>query len=93
MPKEQENKQAISKLMSAIRQDRDELRVQLHLAGQEVKDEWNRLSERFVQLNQQWVPLEKAVGETAKGVWDGLQLTGEELLEGFREIRNSLRKQ
>lgn len=90
--KEQENKQAVSKLMSAIKQDRDELRVQIHLAGQEVKDEFNRLSERLVQLNDQWMPLERAVGETAKGVVDGLRLTGQELLEGFKKIRKSLSK-
>lgn len=92
MLKEQESKQAVSKLLTAIKQDRDEIRVQIHLAGQEVKDEWNRLSERLIQLNDQWLPLEKAVGETAKGVVDGLRLTGEELLEGFRKIRKSLSK-
>jgi hypothetical protein len=91
MSRESESKQAVSKLLSAIKQDRDELRVQIHLARQEVMDEWNRLSERFVQLNNQWVPLEKAVGETALGVWDGLRLTGEELLEGFQKIRKSLK--
>jgi uncharacterized protein YrzB (UPF0473 family) len=90
MLKEQESKQAVSKLLSAIKQDRDEMRVQIHLAGQEVKDEWNRLSDRLNQLNDQWLPLEKAVGETAKGVVEGLRLTGEEVLEGFRKIRKSL---
>lgn len=90
MLKEQENRRAISKLMSAIKQDRDELRVQMHLAAKEVKDEWEHLSDRFVELNRRWAPLETAVGETAKGVWDGIRLTGEELLEGFRKIRKSL---
>jgi hypothetical protein len=90
MSKEPESKQSVSKLMSAIKQDRDELRVQMHLAGQEVKEEFNRLSERLVQLNDQWLPVERAVGDTAKGVMDGLRLTGQELLDGFRKIRKSL---
>lgn len=92
MSNDQEMKQAVSKLMSAIRQDRDELRVQMHLAGQELKEEWNRLSDRLLEFNEQWVPVEKAVGETAKGVLEGLRLTGEELLEGFRKIRQSISK-
>ena len=90
MSNENDTKQSVSKLMSAIKQDRDELRVQIHLAGKEVKDEFNRLSERFVKLNDQWLPVEKAVGETAKGVMDGLRLTGMELIDGFRKIRKSL---
>lgn len=89
---QEDTRKAVSKLISAIKQDHDELRVQIHLAGQEVKEEWNRLSDRLHQLNAQWLPLEKAVGETAKGVFDGLRLTGEELLDGFRKIRNSLPK-
>jgi hypothetical protein len=92
MSNEQEIKQAVSKLISAIRQDRDELRVQIHLAGQELKEEWNRLSDRLMEFNEQWVPVEKAVGETAKGVLEGLRLTGEELLEGFQKIRQSISK-
>lgn len=92
MSNDQEMKQQVSKLLSAIRQDRDELRVQIHLAGQELKEEWNRLSDRLGEFNEQWLPVEKAVGETAKGVLDGLQLTGEELLEGFRKIRQAISK-
>jgi hypothetical protein len=90
MSNEQEIKQTVSKLMTAIRQDRDELRVQVHLASQEIKEEWNRLSDQLLKLNEQWVPVEKAVGETAQGVLEGLQLTGEELLKGFRKIRDAL---
>lgn len=37
-------------LISELKQQRDELRLQLHLGGEDVKDEWEKLDDKLAQL-------------------------------------------
>tara|TARA_R110002049_G_scaffold4601_4_gene31881 strand:- start:122024 stop:122287 length:264 start_codon:yes stop_codon:yes gene_type:complete len=80
----------VAELMRGLRHERDELNLQMHLAGKEVQDQWNQLNDRFIQLNDDYEPLKDAVKETSDDVWDSLKLVGEELREGFHRIRQSL---
>ena len=80
----------IEELISDLKQQRDEIRVKLHLGGQELKDEWEKLDDQLNQLNHRFDPLRDAVGETAEDVWDSFKLVGGEIKEGFNRIRNSL---
>ena len=85
-----EKKTFVAELISDLKQQRDEIRVRLHLGGQEAKDEWEKLDDKLNQLNHRFDPLKDAVGETAEDVWDSFKLVGGELMEGFKRIRNSL---
>jgi uncharacterized coiled-coil DUF342 family protein len=80
----------IDELLSDLKQQRDELRVRIHLGTQEAKEEWSRLEDKLFQLNQQFAPVKDAVGETADDLWASLKLLGGEIREGFSRIRKSL---
>ena len=86
-----ENKKTfVSELISDLKQQSDEIRVRLHLGGQDVKDEMAKLEDKLVDLNHRFDPLKNAVGETADDVWDSLKLVGGEIKEGFQRIRKAL---
>lgn len=80
----------VDQLISDLKQQRDHLRLKIHLGGQELKDEFEKLDDRLLQLNHRFDPLKDAVGETADGLWDSLRLVGGEIQDGFQRIRKSL---
>jgi len=83
-------KENLEELISVLKQQRDELKVKMHLAGMETKEEYNRLSDRINELNKQFEPTKDAAAETAEGVFKALKLAGDEMLNGFNNIRKTL---
>jgi 2-methylcitrate dehydratase PrpD len=77
-------------MISDLKQERDELAVQVHLGKKEVQQEWETLEEKFAELNHRYDPVKDAIGETGEEIWDALKSVGEELKEGFHRIRKSL---
>lgn len=78
-------------LPEKIRQYRDEARVQLHLARQDVKDE-------FDDLEQQWdsfkSKLDDAVDDATEVSTEALltvQIMGEDLKKGYQNIRDKIK--
>jgi hypothetical protein len=85
-----ETKQYVSQLLSDLKQQRDELRLQIHLGGKELKEQWNALEDKLLDLDRRCEPIKEAVGDTAEDVWESLKLLGGEVKEGFQRIRKSL---
>jgi chromosome segregation ATPase len=76
--------------ISKLKQERDELKLQMHLAGMEAKDEYERLSGKCDTLSDQYEPIKEAVGETADNVWTALGLVADELKIGFQRVRKAI---
>ena len=85
-----EKKSFVAELISDLKQQRDRLRLKIHLGGKELKEEFEKLDDQLAQLNHRFDPLKDAVGETAEDVWDSLKLVGSEIMDGFTRIRKSL---
>lgn len=85
-----QERSTIDELLSDLKQQRDELRVRIHLGSQEAKEEWSRLEDKLFQLNQRFAPVKNAVGDTADELWASLKLVGGEIRDGFARIRKSL---
>lgn len=80
----------LAELLRGLRHERDELKLQMHLAKKELQDEWENLDQQLESLGQRYEPLRKAVAESTDDVWDSLKLVGSEIREGFSKIRKSL---
>ncbi len=80
----------IDKMFSELKQERDELRVRLHLGKEDLKQEWEVLHDKLNELSDRYKPLREATEETAEEVWDSLKLVGLEIRDGFNRIRKSL---
>jgi hypothetical protein len=74
-----------------LAQLRDELKVQVHLAQAEIRDEWNaKLEPRFSELKTKLDRFEEASVETAVELRSALWLLMDELRDGYERIRKSL---
>lgn len=86
----EEKASTVSKLIGELKHQRDELRLKIHLGGEELKDEWEKLDRKLTELNDRYQPLKDAVEESAEDVWDSLKLVGSEIKDGFNRIRKEL---
>jgi outer membrane murein-binding lipoprotein Lpp len=88
-----EKKTTLEEIISSLKQERDQIRVRLHLAGMEAKDEYERLSSKTEELLAQYEPLKNAVDETSENVFSALSLAAGEMKNGFSKIWHSLDKE
>jgi len=77
-------------LVNTVKQERDELKLRMHLASMEAKDEYDRLSEKCDQLAEEYQPVTDAVGKTADNLMSALGMVADELKFGFQRVRKAL---
>jgi hypothetical protein len=86
----EEKRKDLENYINALKQQRDELKLKIHLGKEEVRDEWDKLSDKLATLESRFEPVKSAVGTTADNVWESLKLLGGEIHDGFQRIRKSL---
>jgi redox-regulated HSP33 family molecular chaperone len=83
-------KDDMSETVERLRKERDQLRMKVHLANMEVRDEWEELEEKwelFTSKNKHFYKeIEPALGD----VRAALSLLGDELKAGYKKIRDAL---
>ena len=87
---EDDSKTILGKLIEDLTQQRDELRLRIHLGSLEAQEQLGKLDDQLFQLRQNFGPTKEAVGETAEDVWEALKLVGSEIKVGFDRIWKSL---
>ena len=76
----------IDDIVAQLKQRRDELRVQMHLATRELQDRWHELEEKSEDF------VERArLKETGGGVSDALIKLGDELKEGYERLSRAMK--
>lgn len=81
------NNSRLDELIEALKRQRDELALKIHLGKADAKDEWERLEKRLAELNEQSKPFQGVVGDTARGVGSALDLAADELKKGYDRLR------
>ncbi len=77
----QDIKSELEKSAKVLRELREDVRVQIHLGGLEVKDEWRRLEPR----------LEATLEKAAREITDASQKAIAEVTDAVRRLRQTLR--
>jgi uncharacterized coiled-coil DUF342 family protein len=83
----------IDDLLDELKQKRDELRVQIHLASKEVKDEWDGLEKKMEDFSgkaKQFAD-DAEFKKTGTGLGDALGQLGQELKLGYERVRDALK--
>ena len=79
------------KVMGAeLRMARDELRVQMHLAKADARDEWDRLEGKWDEFEEKWDKIEDAAEDAGKDIGRALTALGQELKAGYEKIRDAM---
>ncbi len=81
---------SLDALIKKLTEERDALQLQMHLAGMDAKDEYDRISGKVDELTSQYHPMKDAVEESANNVFAALGLVADELWVGFERVRKSL---
>ena len=81
-PEKPQLKQEVDKAVAQLRTLRDEIRLQLHLAGKDAQEAWNKLEPSLGELEQK-------LGQ----VTDATKAKAQELLKRFGELRDRVKKQ
>ena len=83
----------INEIFEELKQKRDELRVQMHLASKEIKDEWEELEEKMEDFSgkAKQFASDAELKKTGAGIGDALGQLGGELKRGYERIRDALK--
>ena len=80
-------------LLEELKQKRDELRVRMHLASKEIKDEWEELEEKMEEFSgkaKQFADDAK-LKETGAGLGEALGKVGHELKLGYERLKKAMK--
>ncbi len=79
-------------LIEELKQKRDELRVQIHLASKDIKDEWDELETKMDDFSGKVRQFsdDAKLKETGAGIGDALGQLGNELKRGYQRIRDAV---
>ncbi len=87
---QEREKSHVGELISSLKQQRDELALQIHLAKMEAKEEFEKAQEKLDQVSSDFEPLKDAVEGSAENVWESLKLVAGEVKDSFDRVRKAL---
>ena len=85
-----EVKKKYRELAEALKSQRDEIGLKVHLANMEVQDEWRALEDKWQQLQNRISQIERELEGSGKEVGKVIHEHGEELKDSYRRIRKLL---
>ena len=84
-------KDEFKELYEKIKTERDELKLQSHLAKAELKDKWNEAEENWNKFETKFMVIEKSTVTAAKDVGEGFKALGKELKHAYQDIRTGIK--
>ena len=85
-----QEKGRLEELITKLKQERDELRVQIHLAKAEAKDEWEELERKWEVVENKLATLKKETKDASKDIGAALGVLSEEIANAYKRIRKKL---
>lgn len=83
-------KQELEKFAEGISQLRDEVKVQMHLASLESKQEWDKAEKKLDQFRAQLDDITKEARSTSDDVVSKVKIIGEELESTYQRLKDRL---
>jgi len=82
--------EAVTQEIAALQQKRDELRVQMHLANQELKERWDKLETRWLELEDKAKDISQVSEQSLHVVKATTQKLVDEIRDGYQNIKKAL---
>ena len=80
----------VYEMMHRLEEQRDELRLKMHLAEMDCRDEWQDVQTRFERLKASVHEASEEVKDRTEDTWKGLKVLGDEVADAFRCLRKDL---
>jgi len=83
----------LQSLLEELKQKRDELRVQMHLASKEIKEEWEELEEKMEDFSGKAKKFadDAKFKETGEGLGEALGKVGHEIKLGYERLKKAMK--
>lgn len=83
----------LNSLIEELKQKRDELRVQVHLASKDIKEEWEELEEKMENFTGKAKKFsdDAKLKETGEGLGEALGKLGHELKLGYERLKKAMK--
>lgn len=82
----------LENLSDKIKQQRDEIAVQLNLAGKEAKDEWEHAEKKWTELKHKAEEIKDDTKETTVELVSAAKVVAEELTGAYQRIIDRIKK-
>jgi len=79
----------LDEVIATTRQEYDEAKVKIHLANMELKEEWEKLEDRWHDFCDKCKRADDAARESEGKVDDALHQVGHELRQAFERIKHA----
>ncbi|MCG6885692.1 MAG: hypothetical protein LJE74_00625 [Proteobacteria bacterium] len=80
----------LNEVFDELKQQRDSLRLQIHLASAEAKDKWEELETRWDEIKPKLDQASRDAGKTGSEILDALELAGGAIKQGYQRIKRDL---
>ena len=80
----------IEALIEGLKQQRDAIRVQLHLGKTEAKQEWEEMEKKLEHLRAKVKAVGNESQQASQDVFEAAKLLAEEIKRGYERIRRHL---
>jgi len=81
------DKDDMKEMVENLKTQRDELKVKMHLAATEAKDEWEVLEKKWGSFESKSKQVGGEAAEASKDIWEATKALGAEIREGYARIR------
>lgn len=85
-----EQREKIEHVLNRLRTERDELRVRAHLARAEAREEWDKLEDKWGDLESRAAAAGKEAKEASGDVRSAFDMLAAEIAGAYRRIRRQL---
>jgi seryl-tRNA synthetase len=85
-------KEDIDLMIGKLRQQRDELKVKIHLAKADAEDEWAKAEKKWEELKPQLESMAATGGEVAKELGGTIKEIGGDIMNGYERISKIVKK-
>ena len=83
-------REEVEQLLEELERQRDELKVKLHLAKAEIRDEWEKLEHKRAELRSKLTAASGQAEDAWKDIGAAAGLLADELKKGYDRIRSTL---
>ena len=80
----------IDNIIESVKQQRDELKLQLHLGKTELHSEWEEAERKLDQIIGKADLVRRELGDTSEDVLAAIKLTADEIRKSYNRIRKVL---
>jgi len=85
-------KQEFDALLNRLNTERDQIKLQLHLASMEVKEEFAEVEKKWEQVKQKAEEIADDSVETTDEFISGAKVVGEELVDAYHRITKRIKE-